>query len=71
MEGELLDLFQSLEAARAMMKKAKEALVKETQAAPKKNKKLIEEYKELCGFQLGLQRSGQATYEYIYQVAMA
>lgn len=29
-EGELLDLFQSLEVARAMMKKAKEALAEET-----------------------------------------
>ncbi|RZR76329.1 hypothetical protein BHM03_00001015 [Ensete ventricosum] len=32
---------------------------------------VIVEYKESHGFQLGLQRSGQATYEYGYRVALA
>lgn len=54
MEGELLDMSHSLEAARASTKKAEEALMEETQAALAKNKNLIEEYKESRGFQLGL-----------------
>ena len=71
MEGELFDLSQNLEAARAKAKKAEEALAEETRAASEKGKKAIAEYKESCGFQLELQRSGQATYEYGYQVALA
>ena len=46
MEGELLDLSRNLEAARALARKADEALVEETRVAPEKNKKLREEYKE-------------------------
>lgn len=43
-----------------------EALAEETKAAPAKNRKLIEEYKESYEFQLGLHRSGQVSYEYGY-----
>lgn len=32
---------------------------------------MIEEYKELCSFQLELQRLGQVTYEYGYCIALA
>ncbi|THU58481.1 hypothetical protein C4D60_Mb03t14740 [Musa balbisiana] len=38
---------------------------------PEKDKKLIEDYKESSGFQLGLVRSGQVTYEYRYRIALA
>ncbi|THU54340.1 hypothetical protein C4D60_Mb10t24070 [Musa balbisiana] len=71
MEGELLDLSRNLEAARASVKKAEETLTEEIRAAPEKNKNLIEEYKESRGFQLGLQRSGQVTYEYGYRVTVS
>lgn len=50
MEDELLDLSRNVEAAQASTKKAEEALAEETRAAPEKNKKLIEEYKESRGF---------------------
>ena len=59
------------EEARAEMNKAEEALVDEVQATPEKGKKIISKYKELVGFQLDLQRSGQVTYEYGYRVALA
>ena len=38
---------------------------------PEKDRKLIEDYKESSGFQLGLVRSGQVTYEYGYRIALA
>ena len=38
---------------------------------PEKDRKLIEDYKESSGFQLGLIRSGQVTYEYGYRIALA
>ncbi|THU70090.1 hypothetical protein C4D60_Mb08t21400 [Musa balbisiana] len=71
MEGELLDLSRSLEEARALVKRVEEALAEETHVNPTKNQKLIEEYKESHGFQLGLQRSGQVSYEYGYRVIVS
>lgn len=71
MEGKLLYISRNLEAAQVKAKKAEEALAEETRAALKKDKKAIAEYKESRGFQLGLQRTGQVTYEYGYRVALA
>ena len=65
-EGELLDLSRSLEEARSSATRAEEAFAEETRAALARNKKVIEEYKESIRFQLGLQRSGQVSYEYGY-----
>ncbi|THU64392.1 hypothetical protein C4D60_Mb01t25990 [Musa balbisiana] len=61
---EVVSLAQKLEEARAEARRAFEALAVETQQRPEKDKKLIEDYKESSGFQLGLVRSGQVTYEY-------
>lgn len=57
-----MDLSWNLEAAQVKAKKAKEAVAEGTQVALKKDKRVIEEYQELHGFQLGLQRLGQVTY---------
>ncbi|CAL9056499.1 unnamed protein product [Musa banksii] len=71
MEGKLLYISRNLEAAQVKAKKAEEALAEETRAALKKDEKAIAEYKESRGFQLGLQRTGQVTYEFGYRVALA
>nr|XP_009413927.1 PREDICTED: uncharacterized protein LOC103995125 [Musa acuminata subsp. malaccensis] len=68
---EAVALTQKLEEARAEAKRASEALAAEMQQRPERDKKLIEDYKESSGFQLGLVRSGQITYECGYRVALA
>ncbi|THU55153.1 hypothetical protein C4D60_Mb11t03560 [Musa balbisiana] len=68
---EAVTLAQKLEEARAEAKRASEALAVETHQRSEKDKKLIEDYKESSGFQLGLVRSGQVTYEYGYRIALA
>lgn len=59
---EAASLHQKLEEVLAEAKRASEALAAEADQWPGKDKKLIEEYKESSGFQLGLIRSGQVTY---------
>ncbi|THU53338.1 hypothetical protein C4D60_Mb10t13350 [Musa balbisiana] len=67
---EAVSLAQKLEEARGEARRASEALAVETQQRPEKDKKLIEDYKESSGFQLGLVRSGQVTYEHGYRIAL-
>ncbi|THU69602.1 hypothetical protein C4D60_Mb08t16130 [Musa balbisiana] len=62
---------EALEEALTEVKRASEALVVEMGQRSEKDKKLIEDYKESSGFQLGLIRSGQVTYEYGYRIALA
>ncbi|THU69675.1 hypothetical protein C4D60_Mb08t16880 [Musa balbisiana] len=68
---EAASLQQKLEEALAAAKRAFEALAADAAQRPEKDKKLIEDYKSSSGFQLGLIRSGQVTYEYGYRVALA
>ncbi|THU60647.1 hypothetical protein C4D60_Mb07t15000 [Musa balbisiana] len=69
--NEAVALTQKLEEALTKVKRASEALAVEMGQWPEKDKKLIEDYKEFLGFQLGLIRSGQVTYEYGYRIALA
>ncbi|XP_065033859.1 uncharacterized protein LOC135666279 [Musa acuminata AAA Group] len=62
-------LTQRLEGALADVKGASEALAAERERRPEKEE-VIEAYKQSPGFQLGLARSGQVTYEYGYRIAL-
>ncbi|RWW26720.1 hypothetical protein GW17_00008890 [Ensete ventricosum] len=53
----------------AAVREAEEALNVELQRVPEKAKEVIAEYKESSSFKLGLQRSGQVSYEYRYWVS--
>ena len=53
------------------MRGASEALDAEIRQRPGRDKKLIEDYKDSPGFQLGLVRTGRVSYEYGYRVALA
>ncbi|RWV81543.1 hypothetical protein BHE74_00045572 [Ensete ventricosum] len=66
MEDELLKISRDLEATRSKMREVKEALHFKLQAAPERAQKAIANYKESSGFKLGLQRSGQVSYEHGY-----
>uniref|UniRef100_A0A804JDG7 Uncharacterized protein n=1 Tax=Musa acuminata subsp. malaccensis TaxID=214687 RepID=A0A804JDG7_MUSAM len=68
--GEAVVLTQRLEGALADVKGASEALAAERERRPEKEKEIIEAYKQSSGFQLGLARSGQVTYEYGYRIAL-
>lgn len=46
-------------------------MAEERRMAPKIVREAIAEYKKSLGFELGLVRSGQVTYEFGYQVALA
>ncbi|THU57027.1 hypothetical protein C4D60_Mb11t23440 [Musa balbisiana] len=50
---------------------ASETLAEEIRQCPEKDRKLIEDYKKSQGFELGLTRTGQVTYEYGYRIALA
>ncbi|THU69296.1 hypothetical protein C4D60_Mb08t12940 [Musa balbisiana] len=69
--NEMLALNQKLEEVRAEARASSEALVDEIRQWPEKDKKLIEDYKKSSGFELGLTRTGQVTYEYGYRIALA
>ncbi|RWV93675.1 hypothetical protein GW17_00043856 [Ensete ventricosum] len=79
MEDGLLKISRDLEVAQVKVREAEEALhpnlreakVWETEEVRKAVKKAIINYKESSGFKLGLQRSGQVSYEYGYWVALA
>ncbi|CAL9038183.1 unnamed protein product [Musa banksii] len=68
--SEAVTLTQKLEGALAEAKGASEALAAERDRRPEKDKEIIEDYKQSSGFQLGLVRSGQVTYEYGYRIAL-
>ena len=68
--GEAAALTQRLEGALADAKGASEALAAERERRPEKEREIIEAYKQSPGFQLGLVRSGQVTYEYGYRIAL-
>lgn len=71
MDDELLTLSQDVEAAQYASRVAGEALKEEHRGEPERIKEAIVEYKKSTGFELGLQRSGQVTYEFGYRVAFA
>ena len=56
--GESVELIRRLEESRAEARGAAEALAVEIRQRPEKDKKLIEDYKDSSGFQLGLVRTG-------------
>ncbi|THU57112.1 hypothetical protein C4D60_Mb03t00060 [Musa balbisiana] len=75
-------LQEHLKAARAEVRLAKDEACAEARAASetladeihqrlKKDRKLIKDYKKSKGFELGLTRTGQVTYEYGYWIALA
>ncbi|XP_064937290.1 uncharacterized protein LOC135588870 [Musa acuminata AAA Group] len=66
-----LELLRRLEESRAEARGASEALDAEIRQRPGRDKKLIEDYKDFPGFQLGLVRTGRVSYEYGYRVALA
>ncbi|THU58954.1 hypothetical protein C4D60_Mb03t19920 [Musa balbisiana] len=61
----------SLEVIRRLEESASEDLEAEIRLRPKKDKKLVEDYKGSSGFQLGLVRTGRVSYEYGYRIALA
>ncbi|THU56153.1 hypothetical protein C4D60_Mb11t14250 [Musa balbisiana] len=69
--GDSLELIRRLEEARAEARGASEALDAEIRQRPEKDKKLLEDYKDSSGFQLGLVRTGRVSYEYGYRIALA
>ena len=64
-------MIRRLEEARAEVRGAFEALAVEIHERPKKDKKLIEDYKESSGFQLALVQTRRVSYEYGYRIALA
>ncbi|THU73110.1 hypothetical protein C4D60_Mb04t19340 [Musa balbisiana] len=70
-KGETLTLTQKLDEARAEARTASETLADKICQRPEKDKKLIKDYKKSKGFELGLTRTGQVTYEYGYRIALA
>lgn len=68
--NEAVALTKKLEEAAVEAKAASEALAAERSLRPKQDRKLIEDYKQSSGFQLGLVRSGQVTYDYGYRIAL-
>ncbi|THU51122.1 hypothetical protein C4D60_Mb06t27700 [Musa balbisiana] len=67
----MLALSLKLDEARAETRAASEALADEIHQRLEKDRKLIEAYKKSKGFELGLTQTGQVTYEYGYQIALA
>ncbi|XP_065014594.1 uncharacterized protein LOC135642395 [Musa acuminata AAA Group] len=66
--NEAVSLTKRLEEALAEAKAASEAQAAEQILRPERDKKLIEDYKQSSGFQLGLVWLGQVTYEYGYRI---
>ncbi|CAL9136173.1 unnamed protein product [Musa acuminata var. zebrina] len=62
---------EELKVACSASRATEEALAEEHRLALERVKKAISEYKKSTGFQLGLVRLGQVTYEFGYQVALA
>ncbi|THU72456.1 hypothetical protein C4D60_Mb04t12320 [Musa balbisiana] len=71
LDDELLTLSRDVKATRTTSWAAKETLKEERLGLPKKIKRAIAEYKKSLGFELGLLRSRQVTYEFGYWVAYA
>ncbi|RWW38202.1 hypothetical protein BHE74_00056576 [Ensete ventricosum] len=66
MEDELPKLSRDLEATHSKEPEAKEALHAELQKVTEKAQEVIAGYKECFDFKLGLERSRQVSYEYMY-----
>ncbi|CAL9765871.1 unnamed protein product [Musa acuminata subsp. burmannicoides] len=62
---------EELKATHSASRVMKEALAKERRLALERVKTTIFEYKKSMGFQLGLVRSGQVTYEFKYRGTLA